>query len=206
MSSLFAFPGQGAQQGILTYQDQIKNTDAEELALLRGITDIGQLQHSDSLAQLDQDFRERELKSQEERDAARLADDKLPAEARTVEWYAKQPPEVQAIHDKLYPPYNPTSATGTERLNDDLNRIFDNALKAVPDPAIPAMTPEEMQTQLQDKLGQARKAAYNQIRATYGPEIAANWAMNQGIDPSTLLIGGGAATGVDNTDPLGLGL
>ena len=65
--------GAGISAGVGSYSEALKGIDSEELALMRGIADVGQLQHQEELAAMDRDFRERQLTSQEERDAARLA-------------------------------------------------------------------------------------------------------------------------------------
>jgi hypothetical protein len=60
----------GAQTGIASYADAIKTVDSDELALMRGLTDIGQLQQSLADAEADRAYRDRELglrQSQEER-------------------------------------------------------------------------------------------------------------------------------------------
>lgn len=196
--------GQGGQQGILYYQDALKNMDSEELALLRGITDIGQAKNQDELSRLQLDLSERTLKSQEERDAARLTNERKPASVLEFEYYQTLSPEAKAEYDRLHPPFNPNGQGADERLNDDLNKIFEQSLSAVPD--APFIAPGEESAAAEEKIKQAQRLAYTRIKAVYGPEIAARWALNQGLSPDALLIGSGPAAGVSEKDPLGLGL
>jgi hypothetical protein len=53
-----------------SYGDQLRGIDSQELELLRGISNVGQAQSQMDMAALDQDFRERQLASQERQAAA----------------------------------------------------------------------------------------------------------------------------------------
>jgi hypothetical protein len=55
--------GIGAFAG--SYGDQLKNIDSQEIELLRGISTVGQEQRLTDMAEMDRDFRERQLASQQ---------------------------------------------------------------------------------------------------------------------------------------------
>ena len=201
-SNAFTNIGTGAQAGINNYQDQIKAIDSEELALMRGITDIGQLQHADELASLDRDLRERQLTQDQTQFDTRLATEKKPAAVLTEEWYndPETTDEERASYDKHQ--YNPNVLGAPDLLGAKMDAIYQDAQKANPPvsqtgPGF-APTPEEAAAAQQ----RAQQDAYRRISAAYGAEAAMRWAVGMGLDPSTLLISGPPPIGGD--DPLGI--
>lgn len=207
--------GTGISAAVPMYQDRLQAIDTEELNLLRGITDIGQAQSQEELARMDRDFRERQLASEERRAAERLTFEKTPADILKFRAYQEMTPEEQADYERLNPPYNPNAMTNDLRKIDQANEAFDQALKALPAPLIPALTPEEVQVQARERQKQAAIMAYPKWVALLGPEGAAAMARQYGLTDGDILLGsGGAATGafasdagaVNDKDPLGLGL
>jgi hypothetical protein len=187
-----------------SYGDQLKGIDSEELALLRGITDIGQAQSQMDLAQIDADFRERQLASQEKRDAARLDFDKKPASVVEAEWLAKQTPEVQAQYRLDNPAYNPNAETNELRKLDDANRAFDNALKSLPEPMF--TEPGREAEVARERQKQAALLAYPKWVALLGEAAATAMARQYGVADGDLVLATSPGAVVDEKDPLGLGL
>ncbi|MFA5899577.1 MAG: hypothetical protein WC829_10735 [Hyphomicrobium sp.] len=187
--------GVGASAGINAYSDAIKATDSEELALLRGITDIGQLQHQDELARMDQAYRERSLTSQEARDAARLSFEKTPAAVLTTEWLAKQDPETQ----KLYMDTQRAQAGlfGPDRMGAEFSSIEDQVRRDLKDadPATPkvqstrqdlwtpegGVDPQKVAAAQMDYAHRIVLETYARIKNSLGVEAAARYAQQAGI-------------------------
>lgn len=182
-----------------SYGDQLKTIDSEELQLLRGITDVGQAQNQLDLAALDQDFRERQLASQEQRDAARLNFDKTPADILKFREYQKMSPEEKADYERLNPTFNPNAVGASERLADDLDKIYADSQKLFP------INEYDTPDVAAEKQRKAQAAAYQRIAASRGKLVADEWARNQGVAVGDLVVGGAAAV-LDEKDPLGLGL
>ena len=193
--------GMGAQTGIASYADAIKTVDSDELALMRGLTDIGQLQQSLAQAEEDRGLRREEIDISRER----LNTDRTPAAILTTRAYMDMTPEEQATHDRLNPPYNPNAVTNDMRVLEQANQAFDVALKSLPDPAFVEMG-KETETAMQ-RQKQAALMAYPKWVALLGQAGANQMARQYGVSDGDLLLlasPGGAA--VDNKDPLGLGL
>lgn len=193
--------GMGAQTGIASYADAIKTVDSDELALMRGLTDIGQLQQSLAQAEEDRGLRREEIDISRER----LNTDRTPAAILTTRAYMDMTPEEQATHDRLNPPYNPNAVTNDMRVLEQANQAFDVALKSLPDPAFVEMG-KEMETAMQ-RQKQAVFMVYPKWVALLGQAGANQMARQYGVSDGDLLLlasPGGAA--VDNKDPLGLGL
>ena len=193
--------GMGAQTGIASYADAIKTVDSDELALMRGLTDIGQLQQSLAQAEEDRGLRREEIDISRER----LNTDRTPAAILTTREYMKMSPEEQATHDRLNPPYNPNAVTNDMRVLEQANQAFDVALKSLPEPAYVDMGKETEVAMQRQK--QAALMAYPKWVLLLGQAGANQMARQYGVSDGDLLLlasPGGAA--VDNKDPLGLGL
>lgn len=193
--------GTGAQQGIASYADAIKTVDSDELALMRGLTDIGQLQQSLAQAEEDRGLRREEIDISRER----LNTDRTPAAILTTRAYMDMTPEEQATYDRLNPPYNPNAVTNDMRVLEQANQAFDVALKSLPEPAYVDMGKETEVAMQRQK--QAALMAYPKWVSLLGQAGANQMARQYGVSDGDLLLlasPGGAA--VDNKDPLGLGL
>ena len=195
--------GMGAQQGIASYADAIKTVDSDELALMRGLTDIGQLQQSLAQAEEDRGLRREEIGISRDR----LDTDRTPAAILTTREYMKMTPEEQATHDRLNPPYNPNAVTNDMRIIDDANKAFDIALKSLPDNPIPAMDATEAAAQARERQKQAAMLAYPKWVSLLGQAGAASMARQYGLsDGDLLLLANPTSAQVVDKDPLGLGL
>jgi hypothetical protein len=177
------------------YGDALKTIDSEEIQLLRGVTDLEQLQQNFAASEADRALRREEIGISRER----LTTDKTPADILKFEAFQKMSPEDKAEYLRLNPPYNPNAVTGSERLADDLDRLYNDAQKLFP---ITAYDTPEIAAEKQKK---AQAVAYQRIVASRGKLIADEWAANQGIAIGDLVVGDAAAV-LDEKDPLGLGL
>lgn len=190
--------GIGAQAGINAYADQLKTIDSEELALMRGLTDIGQLQQNFANSDADRALQREELDFRREQD-------KRPAGVKTVDWYVNATSEEQAAYDKLNPAYNPNALTNDMRLVDAANDAFDIALKSLPAPAFVA--PGEETKIAMERQKQAALIAYPKWVSILGQAGAAAKAKQYGLSDGDLLtLASPASAAVDEKDPLGLGL
>ncbi len=183
--------GTGAQQGIASYADAIKTVDSDELALMRGLTDIGQLQQSLAQAEEDRGLRREEIDISRER----LNTDRTPAAILTTRAYMDMTPEEQATHDRLNPPYNPNAVTNDMRIIDDANKDFENALKSLPEPML--VEPGREIEIARERNKQAAIIAYPKWVARLGAQAAASMARQYGVTDGDLLIAGsgGAPSG-----------
>lgn len=185
--------GIGAFAG--SYGDALKTIDSQELDLLRGATGIEQLQQQSDMALLDQDFRERQLASQD----SRMTQDRKPAAVVEFEYYQGLDDAGKKAYQERNPAYNPNAVTNSERLADDLDKIYADAQKLFP------ITEYDAPDVAAAKQQKAQAAAYQRIVASRGKLIADEWAANQGLSLGDIVVGG-APDVVDEKDPLGLGL
>jgi hypothetical protein len=177
------------------YGDALKTIDSEEIQLLRGVTDLEQLQQNFAASEADRALRREEIGISRER----LTTDKTPADILKFEAFQKMSPEDKAEYLRLNPPYNPTAVTSAERLADDLDKIYQDAQKMFP---VAAYDDEAIAA---EKLRKAQAVAYQRIVASRGKLVADEWASNQGLAIGDLVVGDAAAV-LDEKDPLGLGL
>lgn len=180
--------GMGAQTGIASYADAIKTVDSDELALMRGLTDIGQLQQSLAQAEEDRGLRREEIDISRDR----LTTEKKPADVLTFEYYQSLDEAGKAEYERLHPAFNPNAVTEAERLADDLDKIYSDTQKLFP---IAEYDPPDVAATKQRK---AQTAAYQRIAASRGKLVADEWARNQGIAIGDLVVGGapsGTTTG-----------
>ena len=180
--------GIGAQTGIASYADAIKTVDSDELALMRGLTDIGQLQQSLAQAEEDRGLRREEIDISRDR----LTTEKKPADVLTFEYYQSLDEAGKAEYERLHPAFNPNAVTEAERLADDLDKIYSDTQKLFP---IAEYDPPDVAATKQRK---AQTAAYQRIAASRGKLVADEWARNQGIAVGDLVVGGapsGTTTG-----------
>lgn len=192
--------GLGAQAGINAYSEGLKTIDSEELNLLRGLTDIGQLQQSLAAQNEDRAYRREELDFRKEQD-------KRPASVREFEYYQGLSPEERLLFDQRNPAYNPNALTNDMRLVDAANDAFDAALKSIPDSPTPAYDAAEAQKQALEKQKQAAILAYPKWVSILGEAGAAAKAKQYGLsDGDLLLLASPSGGGVSEKDPLGLGL
>jgi hypothetical protein len=193
--------GLGAQAGINAYSDAIKTVDSEELSLLRGLTDIGQLQEQLSAAEEDRALRREELDY-------RIAQDRDPASVRETRAYMGMTPEEQAVHDRLHPNYNPNSVTNDMRLVQQANDVYDNALKSLPEDTLnPDNFNKDPLVLARERQKQAAMLAYPQWVALLGQMGASAMAKQYGLsDGDILLLANPVTAAVQDKDPLGLGL
>lgn len=166
------------------YGDQLQTIDSQELNLLRGITDIEQLQQNFAASEADRALRQQEIGIARER----LTTDKTPADILKFREYQKMTPEEKAEYDRLNPPYNPNAVTGTERLADDLDKLYTDAQKIFP------IAPYDDEATAAEKQRKAQSLAYNKIVASRGKLIADEWAANLGIAVGDLVVGEATAS------------
>lgn len=198
-SNAFTNIGAGIGPAIAQYSDAIKATDSEELALLRGITDVGQAQRGDELSALDLDLRRQALAQ----DQTQFEEtNRLPADARNFEYYQTLSDEEKAEYDRRNPPYNPNAITNETRLATAFDEIYQDVLKSKQKELDFAARgePGEREAILQA----ARLETYQRIKAAMGATAAMQYAVNAGLSEGDLLMGGAPAAAV--TDPFGLGL
>ena len=172
--------GIGAQTGIASYADAIKTVDSDELALMRGLTDIGQLQTQLANAEADRGLRREEIGISRDR----LNADNLPAAAREAAWYAD--PSTTDAEREAYDAnrYNPNAVTTAERLADDLDKIYADAAKLFP------IGEYDQPEEAGEKQRKAQTVAYQRIAASRGKLVADEWARNQGLALGDLVVGG----------------
>lgn len=185
--------GIGAFAG--SYGDALKTIDSQELDLLRGATGIEQLQEQFAASEADRALRQQEIGISRDR----LNFDKKPAAVVAAEWYndPNTTDEERAAYDKNN--YDPNAVTNSERLADDLDKIYADAQKLFP------ITEYDAPDVAAAKQQKAQAAAYQRIVASRGKLIADEWAANQGLSLGDIVVGG-APDVVDEKDPLGLGL
>jgi hypothetical protein len=184
---LSAFAGQ--------YGDALKTLDSEEIQLLRGVTDLEQLQQNFAASEADRALRREEIGISRDR----ITQDKKPAEVVAFEYYQSLDDAGKAAYRERNPAFNPASVTSAERLADDLDRLYTDAQKLFP---IAAYDTPEIAAEKQKK---AQAVAYQRISASRGKIVADEWARNQGLEMGDLVVGDAAAV-LDEKDPLGLGL
>jgi hypothetical protein len=184
---LSAFAGQ--------YGDALKTIDSEEIQLLRGVTDLEQLQQNFAASEADRALRREEIGISRDR----ITQDKKPAEVVAFEYYQSLDDAGKAAYRERNPAFNPASVTSAERLADDLDRLYTDAQKLFP---IAAYDTPEIAAEKQKK---AQAVAYQRISASRGKIVADEWARNQGLEMGDLVVGDAAAV-LDEKDPLGLGL
>ncbi len=187
--------GMGAQTGIASYADAIKTVDSDELALMRGLTDIGQLQQSLAQAEEDRGLRREEIGISRDR----LTTDKKPANVLEFEYWQSLDPESKKEYERLNPAFNPNAVTEIERRRDDYDKIYADAQKMFP------ISEWDDETTAAEKVRKAQAAAYQRIAARDGKLAAEEWARNQGLALGDIVVNS-AAPVLDQKDPLGLGL
>ena len=188
--------GIGAQTGIASYADALKTVDSEELNLMRGLTDIGQLQQSLANAEADRALRREEIGISRDR----LTTERKPANVLEYEYYKGLSDAEKKEYERLNPAFNPNAVTDAERLADDLDKIYADTQKLFPineyDTAVIAA----------EKQRKAQAAAYQRIAASRGKLVADEWARNQGLAVGDIIVGGAPDAALNDKDPLGLGL
>lgn len=182
------------------YGDQLQTIDSQELNLLRGITDIEQLQQNFAASEQDRALRREEIGISRER----LNTDRTPAKVLEFREYQKLSPEEKIEYDRLNPPYNPNADTQQMRLLDDANRAFDTALNSLPEPAFVALGEEAKVAQ--DRQKQAALLAYPKWVALLGEAAATAMARQYGVADGDLVLATAPGAVLDEKDPLGLGL
>lgn len=202
--------GLGINAGVQSYQTAVEGIDQEELNLLRGITDIGQAQNQQDLADRQQAFQERQLAQDQSQFDARLGFDKKPASVVEWEYVNTLSPEMQKDYWDKHPPYNPNTATN--QISDDFRIVRQQALDNLPvNPSearnISKMSPQEQAAYQIERQKQADIVAYFTIKSTMGEQKAAQFQYQAGLTDAELLGGGGgSAPVVDQKDPFQLGL
>jgi hypothetical protein len=184
---LSAFAGQ--------YGDALKTIDSEEIQLLRGVTDLEQLQQNFAASEADRALRREEIGISRDR----ITQDKKPAEVVAFEYYQSLDDAGKEAYRERNPAFNPNAVGAGERLADDLDKIYSDSQKLFP---INEYDEPEVAAEKQRK---AQAAAYQRIAASRGKLVADEWARNQGIAVGDLVVGGAGAV-LDEKDPLGLGL
>lgn len=187
--------GAGATAGINAYQDQIKTIDSDELAAMRGLADIGQLQQNFAASEADRGLRREELDISRDR----LTTDKKPADVLEFEYWQTLNEQGKKDYERMHPAFNPNGLTSPERLADDLDKIYADTQKLFPIKEWD--TPEDAA----EKQRKAQAAAYQRIAASRGKLIADEWARNQGLALGDIVVNSVAPV-LDQKDPLGLGL
>ena len=172
-----------------SYGDQLRGIDSQELELLRGISNVGQAQSQMDMAALDQDFRERQLASQERQAAARLNTERKPVDILKFEAFQQMTREEQEEYLRLNPPYNPNAVTASERLSDDLDKLYADAQKIFP------INSYDTPVQAAEKQRQAQALAYQKISASRGKPVADAWAADLGVAVGDLVMGEAAGAG-----------
>lgn len=188
--------GAGAQTGIASYADQLKTIDSEELNLMRGLTDIGQLQQALANSDADRALRREEIGISRDR----LNTDRKPASVLEYEYYKDLDEAGKQEYERLNPAFNPNAVTDAERLADDLDKIYADTQKLFP---INEYDTAEIAAEKQRK---AQAAAYQRIAASRGKLVADEWARNQGLAVGDIIVGGAPDAALNDKDPLGLGL
>lgn len=193
--------GAGIGPAVQQYQDSVKATDSEELSLLRGITDIGQLKSSDARSDADLELRRQQL-AQDQQQFEET--NRLPADARNFEYYQSLSPAEKKEYDRRNPPYNPNSVTGADRMATAFNDIYNEAAKSV---KVPSYATDEEKAAIEHQIV---LETHRRIKQAYGAEAAALYAVQAGISDGDLVTGGAPASdmppGGTPTDPFSLGL
>lgn len=175
------------------YGDALKTIDSEELQLLRGVTDLEQLQQQFADSEANRALRQQEIAISRDR----ITQDKKPAEVVAFEYYQSLDEAGKAAYRERNPAFNPSAVTSAERLADDLDRLYTDAQKLFP---IAAYDDEKTAAEKQRK---AQAVAYQKIIASRGKIVADEWATNQGISPNDLLVAGAGASGAGGGDAVG---
>lgn len=191
--------GEGATAGITSYTDALKNITSDDLAAMRGLSDIGQAQHAEELARLQEDRMNRQLAVQE---AAANAPPEPTAGMRDFEFYKTLSPEDQKLWDAQHA--NPNALSVDQIIGPKMDAIYQDAQKKfpLPDPS-KYFGAEPIEQVAAEQLRKAQADAYNRIKATFGPEYAAQWAAGMGIPVGDLvLMDAGAGTGGTGKAPI----
>ena len=188
--------GIGAFAG--SYGDQLKGIDSQEPELLRGISNLEQLQQQFAASEEDRALRREEIGISRER----LTTDKTPADILKFEAFQKMSPEDQAEYLRLNPPYDPNRLNQDQLLGAKVDAIYQDAQKKYPPPQFELAG----QPTAADQQAKAQAEAYNRIKAAYGAVVANQWLVGMGLDLNDVLVGGTPGAVLDEKDPLGLGL
>lgn len=195
-SNLGKNAGAGISAFAGSYGDALKTIDSEEIQLLRGVTDLEQLQQNFANSEADRALRQEEIGISRER----LTTDKTPADILKFDAFKKMSPEDQAEYLRLNPPYNPNALNNDQLIGARMDAIYQDAQKKYPVQAYD--TPEVAA----EKLAKAQAEAYNRNKAAYGAIAADEWLAGMGLSPNDTLVGGTPGAVLDEKDPLGLGL
>jgi hypothetical protein len=141
------------------------------------------------MAALDQDFRERQLASKERQAEARLNTERKPADILKFEAFQQMTREEQEEYLRLNPPYIPNAVTASERLSDDLDKLYTDAQKIFP------INSYDTPVQAAEKQRQAQALAYQKISASRGKPVADAWAADLGVAVGDLVMGEAAGAG-----------
>lgn len=201
--------GGGLSAGLNAYQTQMQQVDKDELELLRGLSDIGQVDSQRELAEQDRAFRERQLAQDQQQFETRLGQERTPAAVAAVEWY-NSPETTDAereTYDRQNPPYNPNGVSPTDRMSDDFAIARKQALENLPeDPSavnkVRKMTPAEQAAYQIARQRQADIVAYYTIKSTMGEEKAKLFKYQAGLTDADLMGSAPAgSTGAPVLDP-----
>ncbi|MGV8865250.1 MAG: hypothetical protein ACOH2T_29440 [Pseudomonas sp.] len=203
-SNFFTNIGRGITPAVQQYGTALDNIDTEERQTLRDAMDLERTQNSEELQRLQYDTGRTDSDRNYALAADRATADNDPASIRTTRAYMAMTPEEQAVYDAQNPAYNPNQVTNDMRITESANKIYDNALKALPDPSF--VKPGEEASIAADRQRQAAVLAYPQWVNLMGAERAKQFAAQYGLTDGDILTGGGGAGGLQGGDPLGLGL
>lgn len=205
--STFANISEGVTAGVNSYTDALKTVTSDELAAMRGLTDIGSMQHSEELQRIQAERDARRLAMEEQAFNAPPKPPEPTAAERNFLFRQSLSPEEQAIFDQQMLSGDPNALTNEQRRVDAAVKVFDQALGSIPDPLY--TKPENAQQAASDKQKQAAKMAYPQWVVILGP-ARANEMAQQWLTPDEILllngVGGAGASPANEKDPLGLGL
>lgn len=188
--------GAGIEAGVKTYSTELQNVDSSEMDLLRNIADLGQAQHSEELQRLQEERLNKGLAI----DEARLTNERTPADILKFREYQKMTPAEKAEYERLNPPYNPNALPADALIGGKMDLIYQDAQKKYPIQQYDS--PEDAAKKQQ----QAQLEAYNRIKASYGAIAANEWAAGMGLALGDLVVGSTPGAGLNEKDPLGLGL
>jgi len=200
-SNFFTNIGRGITPAVQQYGTALDNIDTEERQTLRDAMDLERTQNSEELQRLQYDTGQSNSDRSYALDLARSNADKDPASIRTTRAYMAMTPEEQAVYDAQNPAYNPNQVTNDMRITESANKIYDNALKALPDPSF--VKPGEEASIAADRQRQAAVLAYPQWVNLMGVERAKQFAAQYGLTDGDILTGGAGAGGLQGGDPLG---
>lgn len=191
--------GEGASKGVSAYTDALKTITSDDLAAMRGLSEVGQAQHAEELARLQEDRMNRQLAAQE---AAANAPPGPTADMLNYKFRESLTDEQKKVWDAQHA--NPNALNVDQIIGPKMDAIYQDAQKKfpLPDPS-KYLGAEPIEQVAAEQLRKAQADAYNRIKATFGPEYAAQWAAGMGIPVGDLvLLDAGAGTGGTGKAPV----